>query len=188
MEAKQGGWTDFYINTESRCLELMAKKIKKENYIVHASHGVGKIIGMEQKKIAGKMHAYYVIKTTTLTYWLPVTDISSSHIRQICATSTFNKALSTIRRKPEELHSNYRNRKKYISEEIAKCSLSANAGLIRDLNARYAERNLHVNEQNILDKLKKNFITEYAIASGKTKAEAKEKLDDALHTAVSKMP
>ena len=70
---------------------------------------------------------------------------------------------------------------------MAKCSVLANARLIRDMHARNAEKNLHVNEHRTLEKLKDQFANEWAIAAGIEKKTAVAKLEKALSISITKM-
>ena len=163
-------------------------ELKEGDYIVHATHGVGKVKGIDRKKLAGgEKQVYYVIKTDKLKYWLPMIESKSKRIRSVCAPATFTKALSVIRQKPIPLSNNFRTRIKYIKDEMAKCSVLANARLIRDMHARNAEKNLHVNEHRTLEKLKDQFANEWAIAAGIEKKNAAAKLEKALSLSITKM-
>lgn len=154
---------------------------------MHAAHGIGRIEGTDIKTLREMKRTYYQVKTKDLTYWLPVESSDSERVRQVCAPSTFSKALATMREKPVKLASNFRIRLAHIRRELAKCSLSANVRLLRDLNARHAARELHVNELRILDKLKSQFTQEYAVACGLEPQEAQARLEDALSEGVAKM-
>jgi RNA polymerase-interacting CarD/CdnL/TRCF family regulator len=96
------------------------------------------------------------------------------------APSTFKRAISEIRKKTKKLDNAYRLRSKHIRDELAKCSLIANARLIRDLHARNREKRLHVNENRILEKIKEQFINEWSVSAEISKAEAENRLNDAL--------
>lgn len=162
-------------------------ELKEGDHIVHATHGVGKITGIERKQLDDEKRVFYVVKTNKLTYWLPVVQSQSGRIRQVCAPSTFNRALTDMRRAPEPLSNNFRKRLRYIKEEMDKCSVTSTAKLIRDLHGRNAEKNLHVNEHRTLDKLKDQFVYEWAVAAEMDKGEARAKMEEALSQSVAKM-
>ena len=162
-------------------------ELKEGDYIVHSTHGVGRIKGIDRKKLAGEKQIFYVIKTEKLTYWLPMIESKSKRIRSVCAPATFNKALSVIRKKPVPLSNNFRTRIKYIKDEMAKCSVMANSRLIRDMHARNAEKNLHVNEHRTLEKLKNQFASEWTIAAGIEKNIAVAELERALSKSIVKL-
>ncbi len=168
-------------------MKKVVLELKEGDFIVHANHGVGKIQGIIRKKLAGEKHVFYKVKTEKLEYWLPMIDSKSKRIRSVSAPATFTKALSVIRQKPVLLSNNFRTRIKYIKDEMAKCSVLANARLIRDMHARNAEKNLHVNEHRTLEKLKNQFTNEWGIASGNDRKTAITNLEKALSISVSKM-
>lgn len=155
-------------------------ELKENNKIVHAAHGVGTIKGIATKLIDGRKMLFYTVKTDKLTYWIPANDPNTERIRRVRAPSTFQSALTLIRKKPKKLANNFRSRLKYVNEELAKCSLKSNAMLIRDLHGRNMEKSLHINENRIYDKLKAQFIKEWSISAGINEEAALNKLEDAL--------
>jgi RNA polymerase-interacting CarD/CdnL/TRCF family regulator len=160
--------------------------LKENKRIVHAAHGVGTIKGVATKLIDGRKKVFYTVKTDKLTYWIPANDPNTERIRKVRAPSTFQSALTLIRKKPEKLANNFRSRLKYINEELAKCSLKSNATLIRDLHGRNMEKSLHINESRIFDKLKAQFIKEWSISAGIKIEKAEQKLNDALAESIKK--
>jgi RNA polymerase-interacting CarD/CdnL/TRCF family regulator len=160
--------------------------LKENKRIVHAAHGVGTIKGVATKLIDGRKKVFYTVKTDKLTYWIPANDPNTERIRKVRAPSTFQSALTLIRKKPEKLANNFRSRLKYINEELAKCSLKSNATLIRDLHGRNMEKSLHINESRIFDKLKAQFIKEWSISAGIKVENAEQKLNDALAESIKK--
>jgi len=168
-------------------LKKVDLEYKKGDVIVHASHGIGTVKGITTKKIGGEKQVFYKVKTDQLTYWLPVSKSDSDRIRSMRAASTFNTTLSLIRRKPKKLNKNFRSRLKHIKEELAKCSLKSNAKLLRDLFARDLEKPLHMNENRIYEKLKRQFVNEWSMSAGISKSEAEQKLEKALYTSAEKV-
>lgn len=162
-------------------------RLKAGDFIVHAAHGIGQVKGTDIKELRGGKKTYYKIKTQDLIYWLSVENSNSDRVRGVCAPSTFSKALGLIKAKPGKLNNNFRIRVNQIKNELAKGSLTGNARLIRDLNARHAIKELHINELRILDKLKNNFISEYSVACELSPEEAENRLENALAEGVAKL-
>ena len=162
--------------------------LKINDRIVHASFGVGKIKNIVSKEIGGKVRAFFKVKTDKLTYWIPVKKKDFNKIRPLRTASTFKNTLSVIRKKPQRLSNNFRARSKYIKDQINECSLLSKARLIRDLHYRNSEKPLHVNEHRIYEKLKNQFVNEFALAAEIQTEEAEEKLDDALMVSLQKAP
>jgi len=161
-------------------------ELKENEKIVHAAHGVGTIKGMAAKVIDGHKKLFYTVKTDKLTYWIPVKAPNTERIRKVRAPSTFQSALTLIRKKPKKLPNNFRSRLKHVNEELARCTLTSNAALIRDLHWRNIEKSLHINESRIFDKLKNQFITEWSLSAGIKEEKAERKLNDALAESVKK--
>jgi CarD family transcriptional regulator len=155
--------------------------------IVHPVHGVGIIKKITQKTIGEKTHLYYRVKTNKLIYWLPVGDSQIDRVRPICGSATFTSVLTAVRAKPVKLSDNFRTRLKYINEQIERNALSVKAKLIRDLHCRNEIRRLHVNEFQIYEKLKNQFINEWCLSAGIDRAEAEVRLEEALDESASKI-
>jgi CarD family transcriptional regulator len=168
-------------------MKKVVLELKEGDYIVHATHGVGEIMGIESKKLQDEKHVYYTVKTEKLTYWLELVESKSARIRSVCAPATFTKALSVMRREPKPLSNNFRTRIRNIKDEMVKCSVIANARLIRDLHARNAEKNLHVNEHRTMDKLKNQFASEWAVSADIDKSEAVAEMEKALSISIEKL-
>ena len=81
-------------------------KLKENNMIVHAAHGVGTIKGKTTKVINGHKKKFFTVKTDKLTYWIPAKDPNTERIRKLRAPSTFQSVLTLIRKKPKKLSNN----------------------------------------------------------------------------------
>jgi CarD family transcriptional regulator len=160
-------------------------KLKVNDYVVHSAHGVGKIKGLASKVLRGEKRIFFRIETDMLTYWLPVVESQSNRIRLVRAPSTFSNAVSVIRKKPKTMDNFFRARIKHIQDEIAKCSVSCNAILIRDMNGRNVNKGLHMNENRILDRLKSQFVNEWSVSAHIEKSVAEIKLETALHSSMA---
>ena len=163
--------------------EIMKKagiNLKKGDWVVHAYHGIGQVMGLSSKIIGGEKRVCLEIKTVNLTYWLPITDSGMKHIRLVSTPSNFEEALMTMSDLPEILNENFRVRLIYINEEIAKGSLISNAHLIRDMYERNARKDIHINEKGTFEKLKMQFVEELMLVCNMNKQTAQTKLDKAL--------
>ena len=168
-------------------MKKVVLELKEGDHIVHATHGVGEIMGIESKKLQDEKHVYYTVKTDKLTYWLELVESNSARIRSVCSPATFTKALAEMRREPKPLSNNFRVRIRSMKDEMAKCSVMANARLIRDLHARNAEKNLHVNEHRTMDKLKNQFASEWAVSADIDKKKAFAEMEKALSESIEKL-
>ena len=164
-----------------------ANDLKKGDYVVHAAHGVGKVLGIEKKELNGKLRKFYKVKTNSFTYWIPIKKFRKDKIRKVSSPHTFQNMLTLIRKKPKKIAQQYRSRKKKVTTALSESSLKAKARMIRDLYGRQMRKDLNFNDQMALEKLKKHFVDEWVVASGMKKDAAMEKLDKALNTSAAKI-
>ena len=162
------------------------KLFKKGEWIVHCYHGVGQVKGIETKRFQGKNEMFFKVKTDAYTYWLPIGDVNSKNIRKVSSAATFKKALWVIGKNPQPLNSDYRTRKEQIKKEIAKGSLISRARLIKNLYCKL-RINRSFDEEITLEKLKKQFINEWVVASNINVKTAQQKLDKALLKSAAKL-
>jgi len=149
---------------DEHLMQQIHLELKEGDWIVHASHGLGQIKGMDAKEFQGDVRAYYVVKTSQITYWLPVSESASARIRPLSKEVDFSKALDCIGSDPLPLSEAFRKRLDYIRQQVYSCSLLQKAALIRDLYARNVQRDIHINEKKILEKLQAQFVDEWVIA------------------------
>jgi len=86
-----------------------------------------------------------------------------------------------VRKTPEELPDSHTKRGKMISEAIKDPSLYTKACMIRDLNAREQEARLNFYEENVLSKMKKQFLDEWSVIKKMDREILEEKLENALN-------
>lgn len=162
-------------------------KYKENDWIVHSYHGVSHIEGIDKKSIEGKERTFFIVKASDLTFWLPVNATDVQHIRAISSVSLLGKAITAIRRKPNQLGADYRARKARIQEGFENGDLLSKAELIRDLNGRVSVHRDNIYEEKMLDTLKQQFMDEWMIAHQCSSEEAHEILEEALLVSASKM-
>jgi RNA polymerase-interacting CarD/CdnL/TRCF family regulator len=160
-------------------------KLTKGDLLVHATHGIGEVMDVCSRNIGGEDTSCLEIKTTDLTYFLPINDASVHNIRHVSSPGNFKNALSTISASPGPISEDFRVRNTYINEEIAKGTLNSKAVLIRDMNGRNAKKGYDVNENTTLKRLKVQFVDEMMLACKLNRLSAQAKLDTALQKSSS---
>lgn len=156
-------------------------EFRKGDWIVHKHYGVGQIKSIEKKRIGDESASYYRVKTRNSTFWVPVKGVDSPRIRPIASKYKMRRALTTLRRKPKEMDSNYKKRQIHIQEALADGSLTVIAELVRDLAWRQNSTKLNPGEEDVLNKLVNRLVKEWSICMKVDMSEAKQKLNDILH-------
>ncbi len=155
-------------------------QLTKGDWIVHNRHGLGQITGMETKELLGKRQDFYVVRTESVTYWLPCSESGTESIRPVANSEAFKEAIGVIAQAPKPLEENFHRRLINIHERIQESSLLTKAALIRDMYARNVEKDVHINERKIFDMLEDQFISEWVAACNIDREMAQTELRKAL--------
>lgn len=158
----------------------------KGNWIVHASYGVGQIKGKGKKTLAGDKQTFLKVKTFNSVYWLPESNIDVDYIRPLSSRNKFGRALTLIRKPPNKLSKDHKQRKIEINQVFNSVSLYSKARMIRDLFGRKISSQLNPTEVAALEKMRKQLLNEWSVVNGEDRNVLKEKLDEALEISVEK--
>jgi RNA polymerase-interacting CarD/CdnL/TRCF family regulator len=160
----------------------------KGDWIVHNHYGVGQVKGVDVKILGGIKKKYYKVITDNSIFWVPIDSIEVEHIRPVVSQTRAKKALSLVRRAPKDLDENHKTRVRQIMEIISDGAFQDKARLIRDLSARkLLKKRLNTKEQEVLDRAKKHFVREYAVATKTKPGEVLDILERALERSASKV-
>lgn len=156
------------------------------DWIVHAFYGIGEIIDQQKMKLSGRAQTFFTVKLKDGKYWISKEKSKASYIRPLASKKEIAAMLQVMKEAPQPLPKQYRSRKKQILESIETGSLMHQAQLIRDLHARRISNKLSFENENWLTKLKKQFIYEWSLASGRKKSALKRELEDVLKASAIK--
>ncbi len=163
----------------------MQLAFSKGDWIVHTTHGIGQITGMDTKDLLGEKRVFYVVHTEAVQYWLPVSETDSGRVRPLASTESFEEALVVMGKEPEKLDDNSRRRLLHIEALCGDGTLLSRAQIIRDMHARGYQKYVHVNEKRILDNLKEQFLEEWVVVSEIDANNAVKKMRAALERSCS---
>lgn len=154
--------------------------LTKGDWLYHPYHGVGQIVGVEKKELAGQEEKYYRVETGDSTFWIPVGHADESRVRPVVTQSGFRKALKLLRQAPKEMASNYRTRKSRIENVKSEGSLRGIVRMVRDLAGKRRDSSLNTTEQQAYRHFKQSLIDEWMVVEGLTPDEAKSELRKVL--------
>lgn len=157
------------------------------DWIVHAHHGVGQVKGIEKKVLDGEKKLFFKVKTFDGVYWLSVVRTDVEYIRPITSEHQIKRALTMIRKPPEELPKDHNVRNKVVIEALKDPSLYTKACMIRDLNGKQQESRLNFTEEDAFLKMKKQLLNEWSVVENLDRKILEEKLDKALETSAGKI-
>ncbi len=161
-------------------MEELLLDLDRGDWIVHSRYGLGQVVAVEEKSLAGKDQLYFNVKTETFNYWLSKDNLNSGRVRHLGESVEFYEALNLISSEPELLDENFHNRLQSIKDLISENSILSKAQLIRDMNGRNVRKDIHSNERNILETQKDQFINEFALACQVSENDARDQVRSAL--------
>ena len=171
---------------EDEIMNVNQNTFKKGDWIVHAFYGIGQIVGKAKMKISGELRTFITVKIKDGRYWLSKDNTNIDYIRPLASPNEIFHALTVIRKRPQELPEDYREKKAKILETMEDGSLLSNAQLIRDLHAKKLTSKLSKEERSWLKKLKNQFVYEWSLVYGENKRTAERRMRKALKLSITK--
>ncbi len=163
-------------------------RFRVDDWVVHYSHGVGKVVDIVEKNLEGEDVKFFKIQATNIEYWLPVNLANADHIEPIRSEKDFDKAMDVIKQIPTPMTLPHNQTKRQIYERWLDGSLSSRASLMRDLQGRDHLKVLNYDEKELLAKIEEFFIHEWTIIKPSlSKQKARQLLNNAYELSQRKM-
>ena len=145
--------------------------------IVHWAHGVGKVVAIDQKDIAGVAQQYYVVDVAQFKLWVPVDDANEGSIRLPTDSVQFIKLFDILRSPGSPLPDNQYLRKLELSKRMQKRTLMDVCHVIRDLKDRSRQHSLNQNDSSLFMRAEEYLLNEWVISMGVALSVAHQELD-----------
>lgn len=155
--------------------------------VVYASHGVGKITGVETQTVAGfemKMYVIYFEKDK-MVLRVPVGRAEKADLRRLSSSNELNKAIEVFRGK-SKISKNimWSKRAQEYENKINSGDIVLIAEVLRDLHRNVEDPNRSYSERMIYESALERFTREYAAAVGLKPSEATDKVQALLKEAI----
>jgi RNA polymerase-interacting CarD/CdnL/TRCF family regulator len=148
--------------------------------IVHAQHGVGKVIGLELQRFSEEVpRAYYEIAIGSGTVWVPAEGASHA-LRKVTPRAELPRYRGVLRGKPMAVASDTKALKVELSVRVRETSFRAKCELVRDLTAHGWNKPLNESSGATLRNVRQALCSEWAIAEGVTVEIATKEVDALL--------
>lgn len=168
-------------------MDIQPGTYSKGDWIVHAYYGVGQVKGIEKKVLDGEKKIFFRVKTFDSEYWLSVVQTNVEYIRPLTSEHQIKRAMTMIRKPPEQLPKDHNKRNKVIIEALKDSSLYTKARMIRDLNGRQQEAKLNFTEEDAFLKMKNQLLNEWSVVQETDREVLEEKLEKALEISLEKL-
>ena len=148
--------------------------------VVHWNYGMGEILQLDEKLLAGQMTRCYVVRIRDLTIWVPILQKGDSSLRLPTPRDEFEN-LFTILRSPGEILSNDRlERRTQLIEKIRDGKLESICQVLRDLSLYRQAKKLNDHDKTILERAQNFLLNEWRLALTVSLPEAERELERLL--------
>lgn len=146
--------------------------------VVYPMHGAGIIVDIEEKKILGEEHQYYIVQISIsdMKVMLPVNNTETIGIRKIVSADAADEAINHFHLCNEDCNDNWNQRYRENIEKLKSGDLMDVATVAKTLLLRDRKKSLSNAERKMLSNAKNILISELILAKGKTYNEIEELL------------
>jgi CarD family transcriptional regulator len=148
--------------------------------VVHCTHGLGKIIAIEEKEMAGEIRKYYVVEVDLFNFWVPVDDVNNSSIRPPTDKAAFEALFEILRTPGEPLSDHQNQRKNELRERMQKRTMADTCRIIRDLSDRSRTHTLNKHDLAVQFRAQEHLIDEWELSLGVSRTFALQALENLL--------
>ena len=145
--------------------------------VVHWTHGLGRVIAIDEMQLSGITQKYYVVEIQLLKLWVPVAEAQEGSLRFPTETAQFKRLFDILRTPGESLPDNQYQRKLTLRERMQKSTLDGLCHVIRDLTDRSRHHTLNQNDASILFRAEEHLLDEWALSLGVERSSALRELE-----------
>ncbi len=150
--------------------------IHEGDTVMHWTHGLGKVVRLEERALSGEVSLYYAIQIGDMTIWVPADDMLETRLRLPTHPDEFKRLIGILSQPGEPLPEDRRERKTLLLEWLKDGRLESLFRVIRSLVTYQQVRPLNTDEQALLKRLKSSLVSEWSYAMSITPAQVEVEL------------
>jgi CarD family transcriptional regulator len=134
---------------------------------VYPAHGVGEVMGVERKEIAGNIQTFYVLRIleTGMKVMIPISNVRMVGLREIISEKEANQVYQILKERAISVDEKTWNRRyREYNEKIKSGSVFEIAEVLRDLCLLKQQKDLSFGERKMLDTARSLLIKELSLA------------------------
>jgi RNA polymerase-interacting CarD/CdnL/TRCF family regulator len=157
--------------------------------VMHWSHGIGQIVNLEERALAGSKAVYYVVQVRDMTVWVPADSKVGSRLRPPTPKSRFQRLLAMLSSPSEPLPEDRLERKTHLLALLQDGRPESLCQIIRDLSAYQKQlgKPMNDNDQMVLKQARNTLLGEWGFVLSITQAQAEHELYRLLTSASLEM-
>jgi RNA polymerase-interacting CarD/CdnL/TRCF family regulator len=148
--------------------------------VIHATHGLGKIVHIEEKDIHDEATSCYVVRTPDLTIWVPVENNQQNNLRVPTSPTEFETLFEILSSPGAPLPEDRLERKNYLSAQLRDGQLASICKVVRDLTHFMRTSKLNDQERSILERATKSLLMEWAYSFQVPASQAQQSMESLL--------
>ncbi len=155
---------------------------RPNDYVVYPSHGVGKIVSIEEEEIAGFRMELFVIsfEKDKMTLRVPTAKANSVGMRGLSSPELVGKAMATLKGRARVKRAMWSRRAQEYEQKINSGDLISIAEVVRDLHRNDDQREQSYSERQLYEAALERLTREVAAVDGVDEILAQQKVDDVL--------
>ncbi|MFZ6028974.1 MAG: CarD family transcriptional regulator [Chloroflexota bacterium] len=151
--------------------------------VIHARHGLGQIVQIEENLINGQKTACYVVTAGNMTIWVPIeSEAGQCSLRMPASKSDFENLFKILRSPYEPLPEDRKERKTYLLAQLTDGSITSLCYLIRDLSGQGQKKKLSDDDRAILERAQNALLSEWTFSLSEPINVARKRMTELLQT------
>ena len=148
--------------------------------VIHWVYGLGEIIQLDVKTLAGHSIQYYVLQLNDLTLWVPIDEAGEGHLRYLTPARDFQNLFQILASPAEPLSADRHERKLQLAERLKDGKLESVCRVVRDLAYLKQIKKMNDNDSSFLERARKFLLNEWSVALSVPVRQAETKLVELL--------
>jgi CarD family transcriptional regulator len=157
-------------------------EFRPNEFVVYPAHGVGRIVSIEEREIAGMHLELFVIsfEKDKMTLRVPTDKAVQVGMRSLSTPDIVTKALATLKGKARVKRAMWSRRAQEYEQKINSGDLLAIAEVVRDLHRADDQREQSYSERQLYEAALERLTREVAAVSGLDEAMAQKQVGEVL--------
>ncbi|MDF3608517.1 CarD family transcriptional regulator [Paracoccus sp. DMF-8] len=157
-------------------------EFRPDDFVVYPTHGVGKIVSIEEQEVAGLRLEMFVIsfEKDKMTLRVPTARASEIGMRGLSTPDLIDRALETLKGKARVKRAMWSRRAQEYEQKINSGDLMSIAEVVRDLHRNDDQREQSYSERQLYEAALDRLTREVAAVTGTDEAGAQKKVGDVL--------
>jgi CarD family transcriptional regulator len=157
-------------------------EFRPNDFVVYPAHGVGRIVSIEEREIAGMQLELFVIyfEKDKMTLRVPTDKAVAVGMRSLSTPDIVSKALALLKGKARVKRTMWSRRAQEYEQKINSGDLLAIAEVVRDLHRADDQREQSYSERQLYEAALERLTREVAAVSGLDEAMAQKQVDAVL--------